>query len=231
MEKYISANTVIFLLLLAILLITAFLFPNTSLNLSLINTILFCYGYFLLIAKVYKSLQTKKFLKYSLITLLVLLFLPFFILTVLVSGEAALKIRLHGFKSKLTGFRVPPDSQIIDSKFKTYFPGASDSLRGFQVIITLKTNQSDEALQEHYDVSQQVLEYLQRYNDLQDIIAILGVDELSKDDQVAVARARRLERFFSQPFTVTKQFTGLEGRYVSTKESVQSCKEKSKGKH
>ncbi|MCK5565940.1 MAG: F0F1 ATP synthase subunit beta [Planctomycetes bacterium] len=84
--------------------------------------------------------------------------------------------------------------------------------------------------QEHYDVSQQVLEYLQRYHDLQDIIAILGVDELSKNDQVAVSRARRLERFFSQPFTVTMQFTGLEGKYVSTKESVKSCKEICEGK-
>ncbi|MBN1457567.1 MAG: F0F1 ATP synthase subunit beta [Sedimentisphaerales bacterium] len=84
--------------------------------------------------------------------------------------------------------------------------------------------------EEHYQVAQQVLEYLQRYNDLQDIIAILGVDELSKDDQVAVARARRLERFFSQPFTVTKQFTGLEGKYVSTDESINSCKDICEGK-
>lgn len=84
--------------------------------------------------------------------------------------------------------------------------------------------------QEHYDVSQQVLEFLQRYNDLQDIIAILGVDELGKNDQVAVSRARRLERFFSQPFTVTMQFTGLEGKYVSTKETVKSCKEICEGK-
>jgi F-type H+-transporting ATPase subunit beta len=84
--------------------------------------------------------------------------------------------------------------------------------------------------QEHYDVAQQVLEYLQRYNDLQDIIAILGVDELSKSDQVAVSRARRLEKFFSQPFTVTKQFTGLEGIFVSAAETVKSCKEICEGK-
>ena len=79
--------------------------------------------------------------------------------------------------------------------------------------------------QEHYDVAQRVLEYLQRYRDLQDIVAILGVDELSKTDQMAVARARRLERFFSQPFTVTKQFTGLDGKYVGVKDTVRSCKE------
>jgi F-type H+-transporting ATPase subunit beta len=84
--------------------------------------------------------------------------------------------------------------------------------------------------QEHYDVAQKVLEYLQRYHDLQDIIAILGVDELSRDDQVIVARARRLERFFSQPFLVTKQFTGLEGKYVEKNDTVRSCKEICEGK-
>jgi F-type H+-transporting ATPase subunit beta len=84
--------------------------------------------------------------------------------------------------------------------------------------------------QEHYDVAQQVLEYLQRYNDLQDIIAILGIDELSKADQTTVARARRLERFFSQPFTVTKQFTGLDGKYVNVADTVKSCGQICQGK-
>jgi F-type H+-transporting ATPase subunit beta len=84
--------------------------------------------------------------------------------------------------------------------------------------------------QEHYDVAQQVLEYLQRYNDLQDIIAILGVDELSKADQTVVARARRIERFFSQPFIVTKQFTGLDGKYVKVADTVRSCGEICEGK-
>ncbi len=83
---------------------------------------------------------------------------------------------------------------------------------------------------EHYNTAQQVLEFLQRYNDLQDIIAILGVDELSKEDRQIVARARKLERFFSQPFMVTHQFTGMEGRYVSAKETIQSCKEICEGK-
>jgi F-type H+-transporting ATPase subunit beta len=84
--------------------------------------------------------------------------------------------------------------------------------------------------QEHYDVAQRVLHFLQRYNDLQDIIAILGVDELSKTDQTTVSRARKLERFFSQPFTVTKQFTGMDGKYVTAAETVQSCAEICDGK-
>ncbi len=84
--------------------------------------------------------------------------------------------------------------------------------------------------QKHYQVAQQVLEYLQRYKDLQDIIAILGVDELSKEDQTAVARARRLERFFSQPFTVTMQFTGMEGKYVTAEQTVESCAQICDGK-
>ncbi len=84
--------------------------------------------------------------------------------------------------------------------------------------------------QEHYDVAQRVLEYLQRYNDLQDIIAILGVDELSREDQIVVIRARRLERFFSQPFFVTKQFTGLDGKYVSVADIIESCKRICDGK-
>jgi F-type H+-transporting ATPase subunit beta len=78
--------------------------------------------------------------------------------------------------------------------------------------------------QEHYDVAQKVLEYLQRYKDLQDVIAILGMDELSKEDQQIVSRARRLERFFSQPFLVTRQFIGLEGKYVTVSDTVESCK-------
>ncbi|MBN1817749.1 MAG: F0F1 ATP synthase subunit beta [Sedimentisphaerales bacterium] len=84
--------------------------------------------------------------------------------------------------------------------------------------------------QEHYDVAQQVFLYLQRYRDLQDIVAILGVDELSREDQLAVSRARRLERFFSQPFTVTMQFTGMEGKYVPIAETVRSCREICEGK-
>jgi F-type H+-transporting ATPase subunit beta len=83
---------------------------------------------------------------------------------------------------------------------------------------------------EHYSVAQSALEYLQRYNELQDIIAILGIDELSKQDQTTVLRARRLERFFSQPFLVTHQFTGLEGKYVPVADTVESCKQICEGR-
>lgn len=85
--------------------------------------------------------------------------------------------------------------------------------------------------EEHYNVARGVQRVLQRYKDLQDIIAILGVDELSDDDKLIVARARKLERFFSQPFTVATIFTGLEGRYVPLKDTIQGFKEILEGKH
>src|SRR5712691_2110958 len=78
--------------------------------------------------------------------------------------------------------------------------------------------------EEHYDVAQRVKEILQRYKDLQDIIAILGVDELSEEDKVTVARARKIERFLSQPFFVAQQFTGIEGKYVPIDETITSFK-------
>lgn len=84
--------------------------------------------------------------------------------------------------------------------------------------------------QEHYDVAQRVFEFLQRYQSLQDIIAILGIDELSREDRQIVGRARRLERFFSQPFIVTMQFTGLEGKYCTVADTVRSCREICEGK-
>jgi F-type H+-transporting ATPase subunit beta len=71
---------------------------------------------------------------------------------------------------------------------------------------------------------------LQRYKDLQDIIAILGVDELSEEDKLIVSRARKIERFFSQPFFVATQFTGLEGRYVPLRETVRGFREILEGK-
>ena len=77
----------------------------------------------------------------------------------------------------------------------------------------------------HYDVATRVKEILQRYKDLQDIIAILGMDELSDEDKVAVARARRIQRFLSQPFFVAEQFTGVQGRYVPVRETVSSFEE------
>ncbi len=85
--------------------------------------------------------------------------------------------------------------------------------------------------EEHYSVARGVQQVLQRYRDLQDIIAILGVDELSDDDKLTVARARKLQRFFSQPFTVATVFTGLEGRQVPLKETVQSFREILDGKY
>ncbi len=85
--------------------------------------------------------------------------------------------------------------------------------------------------QEHYDVARSVQKVLQRYKDLQDIIAILGVDELSDDDKLTVARARKMERFFSQPMFVAQVFTGREGRYVPVKETVRGFKEILEGKH
>ncbi len=84
--------------------------------------------------------------------------------------------------------------------------------------------------QEHYDVAREVQRVLQRYRDLQDIIAILGIDELSAEDKSLVARARRLQRFMSQPFFVGEVFTGRPGRYVSIKDTVSSFKEILEGK-
>ncbi|HEV8701031.1 MAG TPA: F0F1 ATP synthase subunit beta [Candidatus Polarisedimenticolia bacterium] len=85
--------------------------------------------------------------------------------------------------------------------------------------------------QEHYDVARGVQGLLQRYKDLQDIIAILGIDELSEEDKVIVARARKIQRFLSQPFFVAEQFTGLKGKYVPIAETVRSFKEVLEGKH
>ncbi len=84
---------------------------------------------------------------------------------------------------------------------------------------------------EHYNTAREVQRVLQRYKDLQDIIAILGVDELSEDDKLIVARARKIERFFSQPFFVAQQFTGLDGRYVPLRETVRGFREILDGKH
>lgn len=85
--------------------------------------------------------------------------------------------------------------------------------------------------QEHYDVARQVQEVLQTYKDLQDIIAILGMDELSDEDKLIVDRARKIQRFLSQPFSVAEQFTGIPGSYVPIKETVRGFKEILEGKH
>ena len=85
--------------------------------------------------------------------------------------------------------------------------------------------------QEHYDVARAVQRVLQRYKELQDIIAIMGMDELSDEDKLTVSRARKIQRFLSQPFAVASQFTGYEGKYVPIKETIRGFKEILEGKH
>ena len=84
---------------------------------------------------------------------------------------------------------------------------------------------------DHYEVARQVQSILQRYKELQDIIAIMGMDELSDEDKLIVARARKVQRFLSQPFSVAEQFTGMEGKYVPLKETIRGFKEIIEGKH
>ena len=85
--------------------------------------------------------------------------------------------------------------------------------------------------QEHYEVARQVQNILQRYKELQDIIAIMGMDELSDEDKLTVSRARKVQRFLSQPFSVAEQFTGMEGKYVPIKETIRGFREIIEGKH
>jgi F-type H+-transporting ATPase subunit beta len=85
--------------------------------------------------------------------------------------------------------------------------------------------------EEHYNVARSVQEILQRYKDLQDIIAILGIDELSEEDRIVVTRARKIQRFLSQPFSVAEQFTGTPGEYVPVADTIRSFKELVDGKH
>lgn len=85
--------------------------------------------------------------------------------------------------------------------------------------------------EEHYEVAQEVKRILQRYKDLQDIIAILGIDELSEEDKLTVARARKIQRFLSQPFFVAEQFTGLKGKFVALEDTVRGFKELIAGKY
>jgi F-type H+-transporting ATPase subunit beta len=85
--------------------------------------------------------------------------------------------------------------------------------------------------EDHYHTAQQVKQILQRYKDLQDIIAILGIDELSDEDKLTVARARKIQRFLSQPFHVAEQFTGVAGKYVKLPDTIKGFKEVVEGKH
>ena len=84
---------------------------------------------------------------------------------------------------------------------------------------------------EHYEVATDVKNILERYKELQDIIAIIGVDELSDEDKAVVSRARKIQRFLSQPFTVGEQFTGMKGKYVPVKDSIKGFKEILEGKY
>jgi F-type H+-transporting ATPase subunit beta len=85
--------------------------------------------------------------------------------------------------------------------------------------------------EDHYAVARQVKQILQRYKDLQDIIAILGIDELSEDDKLTVSRARKIQKFLSQPFFVAEQFTGFKGKYVAIADTVRGFREIAEGKH
>ena len=96
---------------------------------------------------------------------------------------------------------------------------------------TSRILQPDIVGQEHYDVAGKVKEILQAYNDLQDIINIMGMDELSEEDKRVVGRARRIQRFFSQPFHVAEQFTGVAGKYVKLEDTIKGFKEIIDGKH
>src|SRR5260370_33327118 len=84
---------------------------------------------------------------------------------------------------------------------------------------------------DHYNTTQNVKQILQRYKDLQDIIAILGLDELSDEDKLVVSRARKIQRFFSQPFHVASQFTGRDGKYVKLEDTIKGFREIIDGKH
>ena len=84
---------------------------------------------------------------------------------------------------------------------------------------------------EHYEVAREVQKMLQRYKELQDIIAIMGMEELSEEDKLVVNRARKIQRFLSQPFSVAEQFTGMEGKYVPVKETIRGFREILDGKH
>ena len=85
--------------------------------------------------------------------------------------------------------------------------------------------------QEHYEVARAVQRILQRYKDLQDIIAIMGMEELSEEDKNTVSRARKIQRFLSQPFHVAEQYTGMAGKYVPLKETIRGFKEIIEGQH
>ena len=96
---------------------------------------------------------------------------------------------------------------------------------------TSRALSADVVGEEHYRVARAVQQVLQRYKDLQDIIAILGMDELSEEDKLAVSRARKIQQFLSQPFFVAEQFTGMAGKYVKLEDTIRGFAEIVEGKH
>jgi len=149
----------------------------------------------------------------------------------------------HGSITSFQAIYVPADDYTD--------PGVVTSFGHLDAVIALERAISDQGLfpavdpltsnsrildpaivgEDHYSVAREVQRVLQRYKDLQDVIAILGIEELSEDDKVIVARARRLQRFLSQPMFVAEVFTGREGRYVAREETVRGFKEILEGKH
>jgi F-type H+-transporting ATPase subunit beta len=130
-------------------------------------------------------------------------------------------------------------------------PGVATTFGHFDAIVALERSIAEQGLypavdpltstsrildphfvgEEHYHIAREVQRVLQRYKDLQDVIAILGIEELSEDDKVTVARARRIQRFLSQPMFVTEVFTGRKGKYVQVKETIRGFREILEGKH
>jgi F-type H+-transporting ATPase subunit beta len=120
----------------------------------------------------------------------------------------------------LISMRPSPERSIVEKGYPAVDPLASTSR-------ILDPNIVGD---DHYRTAREVQRVLQRYKDLQDIIAILGIDELSEDDKLIVARARKIERFFSQPFFVAERFTGIDGRYVPLQDTVRGFREILDGK-
>ena len=130
---------------------------------------------------------------------------------------------------------VPADDLTDPAPATTFLSRAISSLGIYPAVDPLDSSSRilspDVVGQEHYEVARGVQQVLQRYKELQDIIAIMGMDELSEEDKITVNRARKIQRFLSQPFTVAEQFTGMEGRYVPLKETVRGFREILEGKH
>jgi F-type H+-transporting ATPase subunit beta len=131
----------------------------------------------------------------------------------------------NGSITSVQAIYVPADDYTDPAPATTFYP-AVDPLASSSRILDPRILGD-----EHYNVARQVKQILQRYKDLQDIIAILGIDELSEEDRLTVSRARKIQRFLSQPFFVASQFTGREGKYVPIAETIRGFREIAEGKH